>query len=191
MIIKKSIGASFLISLGTLGILVIENPQIAAFLFSFGLLSICTLNFNLFTGKCGYLLNGGVKIKELLIILIVNLLSGYLFGFIYSLGYPDIQAIALVKMQTWNFTLSFFLRSFLCGAIMYIAVEIKKTYNSYLGIIYGVPLFILCNMQHSIANIIYMGMAQDFNIAILLCILGNFAGSIFIRFIDLTLVEEA
>lgn len=191
MIIKKSIGASFLISLGALGILVIENPQIAAFLFSFGLLSICTLNLNLFTGKCGYFLSGEIKIKELLIILIVNLLSGYLFGFIYSLGYPDIQAVALVKVQTWDFTLSFFLRSFLCGAIMYIAVEIKKTYNSYLGIIYGVPLFILCNMQHSIANIIYMGMAQDFNIAILLCILGNFAGSIFIRFIDLTLVEEA
>ncbi len=191
MIIKKSISASFLISLGALGILVIENPQIAAFLFSFGLLSICALNFNLFTGKCGYLLRGEIKLKELLIILIVNLLSGYLFGFIYSLGYSDIQAIALAKVQTWNFTFSFFLRSFLCGAIMYIAVEIKKTYNSYLGIIYGVPLFILCNMQHSIANIIYMGMAQDFNVAILLCLLGNFTGSIFIRFIDLTLVEEA
>lgn len=191
MIVKKSIGASFLISLGALGILVIENSQIAAFLFSFGLLSICTLNLNLFTGKCGYLLNGGIKIKELFIILIVNLLSGYLFGFIYSLGYPDIQTIALAKVQTWNFTLSFFLRSFLCGAIMYIAVEIKKTYNSFLGIIYGVPLFILCNMQHSIANIIYMGMARDFNVAILVCILGNFVGSIFIRFIDLTLVEEA
>lgn len=191
MIVKKSIGASFLISLGALGILVIENPQIAAFLFSFGLLSICTLNLNLFTGKCGYLLNGGIKIKELFIILIVNLLSGYLFGFIYSLGYQDIQTIALAKVQTWNFTLSFFLRSFLCGAIMYITVEIKKTYNSYLGIIYGIPLFILCNMQHSIANIIYMGMARDFNVAILVCILGNFVGSIFIRFIDLTLVEEA
>lgn len=51
MIIKKSIAASFLISLGILGVLKIENPYVAAFLFAFGLLTICTLNFNLFTGK--------------------------------------------------------------------------------------------------------------------------------------------
>lgn len=191
MIIKKSIAASFLISLGALGILKIENPYVAAFLFAFGLLTICTLNFNLFTGKCGYYLTGDISCKNLFIILITNLISGYLFGLIYSVGYPDIQAAALTKVQSWGNNASFLLQSFLCGTIMYFAVEIKKSYNSYLGIIYGIPLFILCGMQHSIANVIYMGVARTFNPAIILCIGCNFAGSLLARLVDVSLIEEA
>ena len=65
---------------------------------------------------------------------------------------------------------------------MFLAVDIKKKYNTPLGIIYGIPLFIFCGLQHSIANIIACGMAQSLNpihlLYVLLAALGNWIGSI-------------
>lgn len=60
---------------------------------------------------------------------------------------------------------------------MYIAVLMYKKKTS-LGIIFGIPLFIFCGFQHSIANVITMGIARTFHVSIFICVLGNFVGSI-------------
>ena len=60
---------------------------------------------------------------------------------------------------------------------MYIAVYMYKK-GTPLGIIYGIPLFIFCGFQHCIANIITLGVARTFDFSIIICILGNFVGSI-------------
>lgn len=181
-LIKKSIAASLLISLGNYVLLKIGNP-LGPFLFSFGLLSVCYLNLNLFTGKCGFILENKIKVIDILIILMVNLIFGYLFGYLYSYVDKSLVQSALLKVSTYEFSFSFFVKSFMCGVIMYLAVKMYKEKTA-LGIIFGVPLFIFSGFQHSIANIITLGVASTFDWSIILCILGNFIGSLFVWYIS-------
>ena len=181
-IINKSIGAALLISLGNYALLKLGNP-IGPVIFAFGLLGVCYMNQNLFTGKCGFVIENKMPIIELLVILIINLLFGYLFGLMFSITDTEIVKNAVLKVSTWNISLPFFIKSFLCGVIMYIAVYMYKK-GTPLGIIYGIPLFIFCGFQHCIANIITLGVAHTFDLSIFICILGNFIGSLFIWFVS-------
>ncbi|MBR3661047.1 MAG: formate/nitrite transporter family protein [Bacilli bacterium] len=181
-LINKSIGAALLISLGNFALLKLGNP-IGPVIFSLGLLGVCYMGLNLFTGKCGFLFEDHIKIKDLLIILVVNLIFGYLFGLLYSITDKDIVTNAVSKVATWDISWAFFIKSVLCGIIMYIAVYMYKK-GTPLGIIFGIPLFIFCGFQHCIANIITLGVAQTFDYSIFICILGNFIGSIFIWLIS-------
>ena len=81
--IRKSIGAALLISLGDFALLKLGNP-IGPIIFALGLLGVCYMGQNLFTGKCGFLIEDKIKLEDLLIILVVNLAAGYLFGLLYS-----------------------------------------------------------------------------------------------------------
>lgn len=181
-LINKSIAAALLISLGDYALLKLGNP-IGPIIFALGLLGVCYMGLNLFTGKCGFLFQDKIKYTDLLIILIVNLLAGYLFGLAFSITDKEVMTNAITKVSTWEISISFFIKSVLCGIIMYIAVLMYKK-GTPLGIIYGIPLFIFCGFQHCIANIITMGAARTFDISILICILGNFIGSLFIWFIS-------
>lgn len=181
-IINKSIGAALLISLGNYALLKLGNP-IGPVIFAFGLLGVCYMNQNLFTGKCGFVIENKMPIIELLVILIINLLFGYLFGLMFSITDTEIVKNAVLKVSTWNISLPFFIKSFLCGVIMYIAVYMYKK-GTPLGIIYGIPLFIFCGFQHCIANIITLGVARTFHLSILICILGNFIGSLFMWYVS-------
>ncbi|MCM1283878.1 MAG: formate/nitrite transporter family protein [Muribaculaceae bacterium] len=174
----KSVAASLMISLGVAVLFSVGTP-VGPFLFALGLLGVCTLKANLFTGKCGYLFLEHLKISELLEILLINLLSGYLFGYILSVGNPAYYAQALEKISTWSFDPAFFIRALFCGVIMFVAVEIFKR-GSALGILLGIPLFIFSGFQHCIANIIVLGMGRTMDASILLCIAGNFCGSLFV-----------
>lgn len=175
-IIRLSAGASLLIGLGDFVLLKIDSP-IGPFLFAFGLLGVCVLGLNLFTGKCGFLVEDGIKISDLIIVLIINLLFGYAIGVIFSLFDATIVNAAEAKVTSWNMSLEFFLKSVMCGIIMYLAVKLYRR-GTNLGILLGVPLFIFCGFQHSIANAITMGAAAEFSWTILLCAAGNFAGAI-------------
>ena len=175
-LINKSISAAILISLGNYALLKIGNP-IGPVIFAFGLLGVCYMGQALFTGKCGFLIEDKIPIVDLLIILVMNLIGGYLMGLIYSVTDPELIKTATTKVASWSFSLSFFLKAVMCGIIMYIAVLCYRK-GTPLGIIYGIPLFIFCGFQHCIANIITLGVAKTFSWSIILAIIGNFAGSI-------------
>ena len=81
-LINKSIGAAILIGLGNYALLKLGNP-IGPVIFALGLLGVCYMGQNLFTGKCGFLFADSINIWDLLIILMVNLIAGYLCGFIF------------------------------------------------------------------------------------------------------------
>ena len=181
-LINKSISAALLIGLGNYALLKLGSP-IGPIIFAFGLLGVCYMGLNLFTGKCGFLIKDKIKIKDLLIILIVNLIAGYLIGLLFSITDKEVFNNAVSKVATWNISISFFIKSLLCGIIMYIAVYMYKK-GTPLGIIFGIPLFIFCGFQHCIANIITLGVARTFNLSILICILGNFLGSLFMWYIS-------
>ena len=181
-LVNKSIGAAFLISLGNYALLKLGNP-IGPVIFAFGLLGVCYMGQNLFTGKCGFLIQDKIKPMDLLIILIVNLISGYLFGLLYSCLDVDVVNNAVSKVGTWEVSFPFLIKSILCGMIMYIAVYMYKK-GTPLGIIFGIPLFIFCGFQHCIANIITLGVAKTFHLSIIICAIGNFVGSLFMWFIS-------
>ncbi|MBE5890739.1 MAG: formate/nitrite transporter family protein [Lachnospiraceae bacterium] len=178
--LRKSVASGILISLGAYGILVIENHYISALLFTLGLLTICKLKLNLFTGKCGFVFEDHAW-KDLGITLVGNLIAGYLLGLAYSFVSADLVEIASARVSTWNLDVSFLVRSMLCGVLMYVAVKLYRE-GTILGIIIGIPMFILCGFQHCIANVVYMGVARTFHPALLISILGNMAGSLLIWF---------
>jgi len=175
-LINKSIGAAILIALGNYALLKLGNP-IGPVLFAFGLLGVCYMNLNLFTGKCGFLFQDKIKIFDLIMILVFNLLAGYLIGIVFSIVDVTVVTNAIDKVKTWDISIAFFIKSILCGVIMYIAVYMYRK-GTPLGIIFGIPLFIFCGFQHCIANIITLGVARTFSSSILICIIGNFLGSI-------------
>lgn len=175
-LIRKSIAASVLIGLGDYALLKLGNP-IGPVIFAFGLLGVCYLGANLFTGKCGFFIEDKIPFWDLMLILIVNLIGGYLVGLLFSFCDKDIVSSAILKVSSWDISFPFFLKSIFCGIIMYIAVLMYRKNTSY-GIIYGIPLFIFCGFQHCIANIITLGVARKFHFSILICILGNFLGSL-------------
>jgi formate/nitrite transporter FocA (FNT family) len=186
-LINKSIGAALLISLGDYALLKLGEP-IGPVLFSLGLLGVCFMGLNLFTGKCGFLIQDKIKITDLLLILLFNLIGGYLFGLAFSVTDAIVFENAVAKVATWSFSIAFFIKSILCGIIMYIAVYMYRKDTS-LGIIFGIPLFIFCGFQHCIANIITLGVARTFSWTIVICILGNFLGSLFIWLISRDIEE--
>lgn len=180
-LIRKSIAASLLISLGNYALLKLGNP-VGPIIFAFGLLGVCYMGANLFTGKCGFLFSDKIPYMDLFIILIVNMVAGYLFGYLYSYCDSDVVLAATNKVASWNLEFPFFVKSILCGCIMYIAVYMYKKGTS-LGIIYGIPLFIFCGFQHCVANVITLGVARTFHWSLLLAILGNFIGSLFVWYL--------
>ena len=62
-LILKSVGASLLISLGNYALLKLGSP-IGPVIFAFGLLGVCFMKLNLFTGKCGFLFEDKIKIID-------------------------------------------------------------------------------------------------------------------------------
>lgn len=65
---------------------------------------------------------------------------------------------------------------------MYTAVEIFKEKKTPLGIIFCIPVFILCGFEHSVADMFYFGASGIFNAKILTfelaAVLGNTVGSL-------------
>lgn len=173
---RRSLAAALLIGLGNYVLLKIGQP-LGPFLFSLGLLGVCVLGANLFTGKCGFLFADKIPPLRLVIILAGNLLAGYLVGLIFSVSDTVLIEAAQAKVASWDFSWGFLVKSLLCGVVMYLAVAIYRR-GSKLGILLGVPLFIFCGFQHCIANIITLGVARAFSWTILLCIFGNFIGAL-------------
>lgn len=181
----RYVTSAIFIGLGVFGKLIIPNVYISSILFAFGLWAVCTFKSFLFTGKCGYILQGTQDITDvlrnifkLLAMLFYNLCFGFLIGLIFSITEPTVADKAQEIVSVWQISWQTFFKSLFCGVIMFIAVEANQRQSS-LGILYGVPLFLLCGFQHSIANIIIMGAAyQNHILYILLCALGNWIGSL-------------
>ena len=180
-LIKKAAAAALLIGLGDYVLLKMGNP-LGPILFSLGLLGVCYLELQLFTGKCGFLFESRLKPADLGVMLGVNLAAGYLVGLFFSFLDQDVVTAALGKVAGWSFSFAFFGKAVLCGAIMYIAVKMFRK-GTPLGILFGIPLFIFCGFQHCIANVITLGVARTFDWSLILAIAGNFLGSLLVSWL--------
>lgn len=185
-LILKSCAASFCLSLAIPVLL--NEPVYGSLLFSIGLYTICVLKLKLFTGIVGFIFEDRICLVELFTILFFNVICGYLFGFLFSIMDNSLVELALRKVDTWEFSFSYFLKTFMCGAIMYIAVKLYREKTS-LGIFFGVPLFLFSGFQHSIANSIIMGTSNSFSFSLILAILGNLIGALFIWFLSKNVIS--
>ncbi len=195
--------AGLAIGLGSLAFTVVSAylPSVggkifASALFSVGLILVCVLGLQLYTGKIGVVFDNREKMVEnainLPIMLVGNAIGAFALGilchFIFK-GIPTVAdkivAISLGKTSSEMV----FLEGIFCGALVYIAVYFFKNLQNYamkiIGIITAVTLFVYCGFQHCIANMFYFGMAFNWNIDmlwnLLIVILTNSVGALLVR----------
>ena len=168
----------------------------ASALFSIGLILVCTLGLQLYTGKVGVVFDDREKLKEnainLPIMLLGNAIGAFALGVICHfifMNVPDIADRILKISEGKTESTTVFLQGIFCGALVYIAVYFFKNLQNWamkiIGIITAVTLFVYCGFQHCIANMFYFGMAFNWNIDmlwnLLIVILTNSIGALLVR----------
>ena len=168
----------------------------ASALFSIGLILVCTLGLQLYTGKVGVVFDDRDNLKQnainLPIMLAGNAVGAFALGIICHFIFMNVPEIAnrilTISIGKTNST-TVFLQGIFCGALVYIAVYFFKNLQNYamkiIGIITAVTLFVYCGFQHCIANMFYFGMAFNWNIDmlwnLLIVIATNSIGALLVR----------
>ena len=162
---------------------------VGAFLFSIGLIGVIVLEADLFTGKIGYA-NTWSKLGIASIALVFNLIIAFLIGLLYKgINFSSMPVNSSFPFDSrlakeW-YQLLF--DGFICGILIYLAVELYKKTKSFIPVIMCVMAFILSGAEHSIADAFYLGASQLSLVAfgkLGLIILGNAAGSLITRWLQ-------
>lgn len=153
--------------------------------------------YALFTGKACYLFENPWPgyLLDLLIIWVGNLLGTMLIAGVETLTGvgAGLQATAatLVAGKMGDGYLSLFLLGILCNICIFIAVngyaQHPHPVGKYLALFLGVSVFILCGMEHSVADMYYWsvsgvlyGQPGESFLRLLVVSLGNVAGGVFL-----------
>lgn len=181
-----SLGAALLISIVSYCNLVSGNNYVGAALFAFGLIIICAYSMNLFTGMAGYITKSSVL--PFLTAAGVNCLAAFALGLLASFDSKCREKAAAVcaakidKGILWMFVSAVF-----CGILIYLGVDFYKKRGGFLGIIFAIPLFVVCGFDHTVADMFYYGAAGNCRIddiwLFAAALMGNIAGSNIIRFL--------
>lgn len=177
----RSIFAGVAIGIGGMAFLSVQIPYLGAFIFTVGLAAVCYLGYDLYTGKVGYVSNKQEALKCLIYIL------GNLIGtaIVALIGQPGIHDVALkvaeakLQLPLW----SVLLKAIGCGFLMFFAVDVFKKYqHNPIGIMLGIPAFIICGFEHSIADMYYFLAAGVISWSavgfIIVVIIGNALGAL-------------
>lgn len=201
-ILFKGIYAGMMIGIGGTVYLSISNSIIGAMFFSVGLLTICIYKMNLYTGMIGYIIENKLNyIVTLLLTLIGNFIGTMITSLLVlntRITNISVRAKEISAIKINDNYLSIFILSFFCGMLMYIAVNtFKKEKDSivrYLAIFICVIVFILSGFEHCIANMYYISLAKLWSLkavlSMLIMILGNSVGSIFIAIFNNKIKEN-
>lgn len=198
-----SLLAGFCIGLGGTVFLQLKDSfpgshVVGAFFFSIGLFAVCTRGYNLFTGKACYLFDNPWPgyVIDLGIIWLGNLAGCMLISgmeMLTRIGWENREAAyAMVSSKMGSSLLSLFFLGFLCNVCIFAAVNgyanNPHELGKYLAIFLGVTVFIVCGMEHSVADMYYWsvsGLLYEQPGKSLLCLvvisLGNVAGGLFLR----------
>lgn len=176
----KAVYAGFMIGIGGIVYLSVDNKVTGSLLFSFGLLTIVTQGFYLYTGKIGFV----KKLRELLDMLVVlagNFAGTFIAAFLAEMAHLDIDSKALAAKKLDNSIFNVFLLSVFCGVMMYLAIDNYNKSKNIVFVIAPVMIFILSGFEHSIANMFYFHLAGSYNLKTFVYIIvmtaGNGAGA--------------
>ena len=183
--------AGIAIGLGGLVFLSVDNKVIGSFLFTIGLFTVCTMGFNLFTGKVCYTFQNDTAYKiGLPVIWLGNLVgTGLTAGCAWMTRVaPAVseKAMSLCQTKLGDSYASLFFLGILCNIFIYIGVEGYKSnpheFGKYLALVFGVMVFILCGTEHCVADMFYFWMAGAWNgqavVRLLVITLGNAVGGV-------------
>ena len=183
-ILINAISASLLISIVSYCNLVGGNSYVGAALFSFGLIVICSYSMSLFTGMAGYITKSNVA--PFLAATGINCVTAFVFGVLGSLN-PACKerAMTVCEGKVDKGILWMFVSAIFCGMLIYLGVDFYKKRQSFLGIIFAVPIFVVCGFDHTVADLFYFGASGNFKaehlLLLLAAIVGNTLGSNIVR----------
>ena len=176
----KAVYAVFMIGIGGIVYLSVENKIIASLLFSFGLLTIVTQGFFLYTGKIGFVKKFR-ELSDMLLVVAGNFIGTFLAAALSRAAQLGISSAKLVERKLENGVLEVFCLSVFCGVMMYLAIDNFKKAKNLVFIIAPVMIFILSGFEHSIANMFYFHLAGAYSGKalgyLLLMALGNGVGA--------------
>lgn len=176
----KAVYAGFMIGLGGVVYLSLENKIVGSLLFSFGLLTIVNQGFYLYTGKIGF-----VRTKEELmnipLIIAGNFVGTGIVAVLCRMAGMQISSEAICTAKLSKAPIPVFVLSVFCGILMYLAIDNFNKCKNHLFIIAPVMIFILSGFEHSVANMFYFSLAGMWNpdsvAYLILMILGNGIGA--------------
>lgn len=193
----KSFAAGVMIAIGGTVFLMVENVVIGAMLFSIGLFVIVSNELSLFTGKVGYIFENKLNyLFELLITILGNFLGTFVTAlcllqtrFATKL-HPKASGLTFCKLA--DSTISIFILSIFCGALMFLAVNghkfLKSSLGKHLSIFLCVSVFILSGFEHCVANMFYFSVSESWSIKslfyLIYMILGNSVGAILFALLE-------
>ena len=175
--------AGLMISIGGAVFLSCADKTVGSVGFTIGLLGVCFYGANLYTGRIGYLFDRHDRdgIADLVFGLIGNLIGTTLCGLLLHQMKGE-AAAAVCEAKLAQTALDTVIRGAFCGMLVYIAVNLFRDKKTPLGILVGIPVFILSGFEHSIADAFYFAAAGNFSgktlLFILLVILGNSIGAL-------------
>lgn len=178
------------ISIGGTVFLSLDSRVLGAVFFCVGLFMVCTLGLNLYTGKVCYLPGKPASyVGFLALVWVGNLAGAELVALLLKatrLG-PALteKARALCAVKTGDSLISLFVLGVFCNILIYMAVESYLSnphqIGKYLGMAFGVTVFILAGFEHCVADMFYFAMG-GWSWRALLCLavitLGNSVGGI-------------
>ena len=157
--ITSGVAAGMLVSIGGAVFLSCENRYVGAVLFSVALLCICLKGYSLFTGRVGYLpeKHDRETVSALFLGLLGNFIGTLACGLLVRFAVPAMGAAAeaACAARLSQAPLQTLVRALFCGVLMYLAVSTYREKNTPLGILFCIPVFILCGFEHSIADMFY------------------------------------
>ena len=170
----KSIFAGIMIGIGGLVYLNVGGA-IGAILFSVGLVVIVLCNFNLYTGKIGY-----IKTYKEIPLMILFIIGNAIGTFLVACS-TNTSSEQLMITKINNPLYMTFIKAIFCGFLMYVCVNIYKEHKKLIGIILCIPAFILCGFEHSIADMFYIFTSETITLRtllfIIIVIIGNGIGA--------------
>lgn len=191
----KGIYAGMLIGLGCIAYLSCDNKYIGAVLFSIALMGICYLQYSLYTGMiCNA--KSSTDYAEAMLALFGNMCGCSIMCVLAQLCglniFDKADQIATAKlMQPWYNTLG---RGILCEICIYVAVKVWVKHKSMLGVLIGVPTFILIGGEHCVADYFYMLAAPSVGIKgfvyYLMCYTGNTLGAFIMNAFSFNNIER-
>ncbi|MCI8662181.1 MAG: formate/nitrite transporter family protein [Hungatella sp.] len=159
----KGVYAGFMIGIGGMVYLSAESKTVGSLLFSFGLLTIVTQGFFLYTGKIGFV-KSVKELPDMGIIILGNYAGTYVAALLARLANVNISTVQLAEKKLAATVPSVFFLSVLCGIMMYLAIDNYNKSKNIVFIIAPVMIFILSGFEHSVANMFYFHLAGAYSL---------------------------
>ena len=193
------ISAGLLIGIGGTVFLSCESRVIGAVFFAVALICICAKGYSLYTGKIGFMAysHKASDFKNLALCLAGNLVGTLLSGLAVRCALPAVgeKAEALCAAKLAQELPAAFVRALFCGILMYLAVAVYREKNTFIGILFCVPVFILSGFEHSVANMYYFSAAGMVSLSVLgylaVIVLGNSVGGLLLPLLSFAAGEKA